>query len=108
MRNRPLSIACMLVVSLLLAGCRGTLEIGIETATLAMTAEVTKLDATSTPVLATSAAPDPTAVPPTWTATSTQEPTTTPPASPTWTPTPPPIAAPPMVMTESSLSHRTI
>ena len=43
MRNWPLSLIIMLVVSLLLAGCRGTLEIGIETGSPTATAEVAGL-----------------------------------------------------------------
>jgi len=94
MRNWPLSIIFILVVSLLLAGCRGTLEIGIETGSPTVTAEVTDLDLTSTPISATPAAPDPTATQPTWTATVALEPAATPEASLTWTPTPPPTATP--------------
>ena len=90
MRNWFLSIIAIPVVSLLLVGCRGTLEIGIETGSPVATAAVADLDATSTPISVTPAAPDPTAAQPTATATPTLEPTATPEATPTWTPTLPP------------------
>lgn len=94
MRNWSLSLIIMLVVSLLLTGCRGVLEIGIESGSPTVTAEVAALDATATPVATTPAAPDPTAALPTWTATPTLEPTHIPTASPAWTATPPPTATP--------------
>ena len=77
----------MLGVSLLLAGCRGTLEIGLETSSPTATVEVAEPDATFTPVAAT---PDPTTATPTQTATPMPEPT----ATPTWTATPLPTATP--------------
>jgi hypothetical protein len=94
MRNRHLLLIVMLVVSLLLTGCWGTLEIGIESGSPTVTVEVADLDVTSTPISATSDAPNLTAVQPTWTATSTPEPSATPTANPTWTPKPPPTATP--------------
>ncbi|NIV29259.1 MAG: hypothetical protein GWN58_07045, partial [Anaerolineae bacterium] len=90
MRKQFLSIT-MLVVSLLLAGCRGTLEIGLETGSPTSTVEIAELDATLTPVVITPATPDPTAAPPTWTATPTSEPA----ATPTWTATPAPTSTSP-------------
>ncbi len=90
MRKQFLSIT-MLVVSLLVAGCRGTLEIGLETGSPTSTVEIAELDATLTPVVITPATPDPTAAPPTWTATPTSEPA----ATPTWTATPAPTSTSP-------------
>ncbi len=97
MRNRPLSIILTLVAPVLLAGCRGTLQIGLDSESPAVTAEIAGPGATATP---TTLGPDPvatapnlTAAPPTWTATSSLEPTSTPAAYPTRTPMPPPAPA---------------
>lgn len=84
----------VLVAFLLLTGCRGTLEIGVESGDPTTTVELAALDATATPTLTAPAASDPATVPPTSTMTSTPEPTSTLPASPTWTPTPSPTATP--------------
>ena len=80
----------MLGVSLLLAGCRGTLEIGLETSSPTATVEVAEPDATFTPVAAT---PDPTTATPTQTATPMPEPSATP--LPTATPPPTSTSTPP-------------
>ena len=90
MRNWQLPSAFLLAMSLLLAGCRGTLEIGIETPAPTATVEVAELDVTLTPV---ATAPDPTGAPPTWMAPPTLEPTNTP--LPTATPAPTSTSLPP-------------
>ena len=82
MRTWSLSIILMLVVSLFLAGCRGTLEIGLESESPTATVEKAGPDPVAT-------APDPTAAPPTRTANSTLVPTSTPTTNPTRTPMPP-------------------
>jgi len=89
MKKTSLSIT-VFVVSLLLAGCRGTLEIGLETSSPTATVEVAEPDVTSTPVATAPATPDSTTAPPTQTATPMPEPT----ATPTWTATPLPTATP--------------
>jgi hypothetical protein len=88
--KKPFLSIIVRVVSLLLAGCRGTLEIGLEASSPTATVEIAEPDATFTPVATTPAAPDPTATPPTQTATPTLEPS----ATATWTATLPPTATP--------------
>ena len=92
--KKPFLSITVLVVSLLLAGCRGTLEIGLETSSPTETVEVAEPDVTFTPVATSPATPDSTSAPPTQTATPTPEPTATPTTTPIWTPTPLPTATP--------------
>ena len=94
LRNWSLSPFVLLVVCLLVAGCRGTPEIGIEPADPTVTAGVAEVEAGSTPVPVTPTAPDPTVTLPAPAATWTREPTSTPTTSPTWTATPPPSVTP--------------
>ena len=96
-RNWTLSQIFMLMLCLLLAGCRGTLEIDIEPGSPTWTVEVAEVEVSPTPVPVTPTAPDPTATLPARTATSTQEPTATrtPTPSPTATPVPTSDSAPP-------------